>query len=181
MGGKTLTTNMDPATDGAGSDSQTFTDLRDNYNKLEKALKTATTRADNAEAEAHAKVKREQEAATLLSMSGLQGLADVVAGEVDGDINEDSVARWVNERNLKPAPATDDNAASDDTKEDDVSDQTPDTPASDVAGVSDLASQVAAANEDSDMQNLSKRIDAIEEDANSLDGFADSIAEIVNQ
>ncbi len=184
MGGKTLTTNMDPATDDASSDPQAspvITDIRDQNRKLEKALKDATSRADNAEAAAHAQVKREQEAATLLSMSGLQGLADVVADEVDGKLTEDSVAAWLSDRNLGKADSDtgDDTDASDDGKS--SPDQDDDKTAEDVAGVTDLASQVADANQDSDMQNLSRRIDAVEETSSSLDTFAEAVADIVNQ
>jgi hypothetical protein len=171
---------MDPLQNDAGTDdgdSPVIKGMRSQIDNLEKALKASNTKADTAVADANAQVERKQDASKFLN-DELKGLADVVAGEVDGDITEESVGTWLSERKLgdvvKQSSDGADDGADDGASSDDKS------KASDVAGVADLGSSVAATNVDSDQRNFTARVDALEEDhVGSLEAFADGLAEIV--
>lgn len=175
-----MTTNTDPLQDGAGTDdgeSPVIKGMRSQIDNLEKSLKAATAKADSAVADANAQVERKQDASKYLN-DELKGLADVVAGEVDGDITAETVGAWLKDRNLGEAvqPSSDgaDDGAGDGASEDDKS------KASDVANVADLGSSVAATNVDNEQRNFTARVDALEEDhVGSLESFAEGLAEIV--
>lgn len=176
-----MTTNTDPLQDDAGtgeSESPVIKGMRSQIDNLEKSLKAATAKADTAVADANAQVERKQDASKYLN-DELKGLADVVAGEVDGDITAETVGAWLKDRNLgevvqQSSDGADDGADGDGASDDDKS------KASDVAGVADLGSSVAATNVDSEQRNFSARVDALEEaHEGSLESFAEGLAEIV--
>ena len=174
-----MTTNMDPVDNDAGTDdgdSPVIKGMRSQIDTLEKSLKAATAKADTAVADANAQVERKQDASKFLN-DELKGLADVVAGEVDGDITAESVGAWLTDRKLGEVVQQSSDGAEDGADGADGDDK---STASDVAGVADLGSSVAATNVDSEQRNFTARVDALESGhEGSLESFAEGLAEIV--
>ena len=71
-------------------DSEVISGLRKQLNAANKAIKTA---GENAVA----KVKRVQEASSLMP-KGFEGLSDIFETEVDGELTEESAAEWLKGR-----------------------------------------------------------------------------------
>ncbi len=176
-----MTTNMDPTQVDAGTgdgESPVIKGMRSQIDSLEKAVKAAESKADTAVADANAQVERKQDASKFLN-DELKGLADVVAGEVDGDITAETVGAWLADRNLGEVVTAVADGDSDGAGDGD-GDGKEKSPAGDVAGVADLGSSVAATNVDSEQRNFTARVDALEEaHTGSLETFAEGLAEIV--
>ena len=71
---------------------------------LRAQLKTANAAVKTAGDDAIAKVKRSEDASSLMP-DGFEGLADIYETEVDGELNAASAAEWLKGRGITAAPS----------------------------------------------------------------------------
>lgn len=158
-----MSENTDTGTGSQESseESSVIQTLRADLKAAKAEVKAARSDGDEALATARAQVKREAEAASLMSEAGFKGLADVFAAEVDGDLTEEAASQWLKTRGLEASSDSGESSAD---------------PATQVGEVADLGSQVAAASGDVAQQNFGKRIDELEANAGgSLESFLDGL------
>lgn len=164
-----MTTNIESADDAQtdpDGESQVIADFRKREKELKAQIVAAQEAASTALVDAHAQVRRENEASQLMSNAGFSGLSDVFASEVDGDLTPEAATAWLEKRGLTASSET--------------SEQTP-SPAEQVGDVADLGAQIAAVNQGNTPQGFEKRIAELEGAAGGIDSFNDGLAELLNQ
>ena len=142
---------MDEETGTQGGEAESNELIR----SLRAQIKEAKTVAKDAVEDARVKVARESTAKSLMP-SGFEGLANYFEQEVDGELTAEAAAEWLKERGIAVSP--------DDVVEKDA------TIASDVEGITNLGSAVAAAASENPDSDFDKRLG---ETAEGLKGAGD--------
>lgn len=125
-------------------DNEVIRGLREDVNRLNKAVKTAGKNAV-------AKVKRVQEASSLMP-EGFKGLSDIFETEVDGELTEESAAEWLKGRGFSQSS---DDAEAEAAKK-----------AAELEAVTNLGGQINAAGNLTPDNSVDVQLEALKSDNN---------------
>lgn len=149
-----------------GSDGGAIQAARDAASRWEAKAKEAVRQAETAKEEAVAEVRREQISTSLMKKAGFEGLADVFASEVDGELTDQAAEKWLTGRGLKA------------TTENIETAQGTDSAAGGLEAVASLGSQVASAATGSTDTTFDGRMDKV---ADGFKGSALDLAEAIEK